>query len=162
MSALYASTTPRASETAQIIGGKVGLAAQQRPALRVPDAGAAEGHVWADARERWPLDPHNLIRALPDDAEPWPTYLDRAAADLDEILHQHLGGRIVIVGHTETVSAMYAPLLGVHDLGRLKVDLGHCEVSVWRAVGEWPGAQHNSQRWSLRDLMSTKFTDLEL
>jgi broad specificity phosphatase PhoE len=148
VTAIYASTTLRAAQTAQIIGDRLQLAVDYRPTLRVPDPGAVEGEVWAEARQRWPVDPDNPTRPLAPDSEPWAAYLERATVDLDYILESTRAGRVVIVGHTETVNAMYALLLGVRTLARLRVTLSPCEVSTWRAVPERQGAAYTAQRWS--------------
>ncbi|NJC66133.1 histidine phosphatase family protein [Planosporangium flavigriseum] len=101
--------------------------------------------------ERWSTDPHNPNRPLPHDAETWTDYLDRATRDLGNILDRHPSGRVLVVGHTETLAAMYALLLGVRNLGSLKVDMKPCGLSVWRAVQEWSGAVYAKQRWALVD-----------
>ncbi|MDQ1294019.1 MAG: 2,3-bisphosphoglycerate-dependent phosphoglycerate mutase [Actinomycetota bacterium] len=57
ITAVHASTTRRALDTARILAERVALPVCEEPGLRVPDPGAAEGLHWDDARSRWPLGP---------------------------------------------------------------------------------------------------------
>ncbi|MEV6928723.1 histidine phosphatase family protein [Dactylosporangium sp. NPDC051485] len=147
--AVHASTTRRAADTAKVIAARLGLAVIAEPGLRVPDPGAAEGVPWPQARGIWPADPHNATRPAAPGGEAWCAYLDRATVALGRILELHPGGRIVVVGHTETLTAMLHHLLGVAGLGRLKLAFDHAACSLWQATSEWPGIAPPWQRWTL-------------
>jgi len=149
VTAIHSSTTRRAVQTASILADTLGLPVQARPDLRVPDPGAAEGLPWALARARWATDPANPIRPYPPDAEPWPEYLTRAGRELTDIIDNHPGGRVVVIGHAETVTAAYCVLLGVSDLGRLKLATDHGARCIWRPVQEWDGVAVPARRWAL-------------
>lgn len=147
ITAIHASTTPRALETARIVAGHLGLDVQQAPDLRVPDPGDAEGWIWPEARARWPLDPDYPTRPLTN-GENWRSYLARSTRCLDELTCSHPGGRALVVGHTETATAMLSTLLGSKDLGRVKLVVPHCGICVWRTVATRPGEASLGARWS--------------
>jgi probable phosphoglycerate mutase len=147
--AIHASTTLRAWQTAEIIAEALRLDVTPEPSLRVPDPGAAEGERWEVARARWPRDPHNPTRPAAPGAEPWNAYLDRAAASLSRQFDNHPGGRRLVIGHSETASAVLQFLLGVRDLVRLKLAFDHCAITIWRKTVEWPGTESRLRRWTL-------------
>jgi 2,3-bisphosphoglycerate-dependent phosphoglycerate mutase len=149
VTAVHASTTPRALHTAQIIAAALAVPLVLQPGLRVPDPGRAEGQPWPQARAAWPSDPHNATLPLAPGAETWTAYLDRATATLSSLLDDHPGGTLIVVGHTETLTAMLHLLLGVPTLGRLKLSFDHCAASTWQATTEWPGSAVTCQRWTL-------------
>jgi 2,3-bisphosphoglycerate-dependent phosphoglycerate mutase len=138
ITAVHASTTRRSLDTARILAEKLALPVRDEPDLRVPDPGAAEGLHWDDARSRWPLDPIYPTRPLPDDAEPWTTYLDRACRTLDRIATTSPGTPLV-VGHSETLTAWYSHLIGVQSLGTFRVGFPHCTTSTWHTPAHDPG-----------------------
>ncbi|GAA0956055.1 histidine phosphatase family protein [Virgisporangium aurantiacum] len=146
---VHASTTPRALETAHRIAAVLDLPVIRQPGLRVPDPGAAEGLRWPDARRRWPPDPLNPTRPTAPDSEPWLAYLGRATATLAELVDANDSGTLLIVGHSETLTALMHLLLGVATLDRLKIDLDHCAITRWQTTTEWPGIRHLQQRWTL-------------
>lgn len=147
--AIHTSTTRRAADTAAIIAARLGLPVVAEPGLRVPDPGAAEGVPWPLARAAWRADPHNPTRPAAPGGEAWCAYLDRATAALGQLLDHHPGGRIVVVGHTETLTALLHHLLGEAALGRLKLAFDHAACSTWQTTTEWPGITPAWQRWTL-------------
>lgn len=149
VTALYASTTLRAAQTAQIIAKPLNLPVTYEQDLRVPDPGEADGHPWEQARARWPCDPDSFTRPVAPGAETWLTYLSRAAATLDRILETHPGGTVAIVGHSETLTTMLHALLNTPTLGRLKLAFDHCALTTWHATAEWPGIKSPHPRWTL-------------
>jgi probable phosphoglycerate mutase len=149
VTAIHASTTPRAWQTASLIGSVLGLAVTEEPGLRVPDPGIAEGQRWETARATWQADPDNPTRPAAPGAEAWTGYLDRATATVARLLDRHSSGALVLVGHSETLAAIFHLLLSVSTLGRLKVAFDHCAITRWHATVEWPGAHSQYQRWSL-------------
>ncbi len=149
VTAIHASTTPRAMETARIVGRILGHQVHAEQDLRVPDPGQAEGRSWREARQDWPTDPDYPTRPLAPQGETWTDYLTRAGRRLDTLLGEHPGGRVLVFGHTETATAMLTVILGTADLGRLKLGLDHCATSTWRTAREWPGVTATRQRWTL-------------
>jgi probable phosphoglycerate mutase len=149
VTAVHASTTRRAAQTAQAVAERLGLPVRQWEALRVPDPGSAEGMRWSDARDDFATDPRNPARSAAPGAESWQAYLDRACGALTEILDHHHEGRLLVVGHSETVVATWLLLLGAASLGRLRISVGHTAVNAWRTVPEHRGVAVDRQRWTV-------------
>ncbi|GAB1643542.1 histidine phosphatase family protein [Krasilnikovia sp. MM14-A1259] len=121
---LRSSSTRRAVETAEIVGHALRVPVRVDDDLRVPDPGPAEGMSWRDWR---------AVVANGDAAgsEPWPDYLARASRGLGRILDEHTaGGRVIVVGHAETVTAAFQFLLGIYDLGRLRMNLDYTAITT--------------------------------
>jgi len=152
VAALYSSTVRRAMDTAWPVANLLGTPVVPRTDLRVPDPGPhAEGLPWHIVRRRWPTpDPDRPSRPLPAGGEPWRVYLARAHASLAGIIADHPGGRVVVVGHSETATAAYTLLIGVHTLHGLKVDVDHTGITRLVAVAEYPHVPAGVQRWALR------------
>lgn len=149
LEAIYTSTTRRAIETADLVANILGTEAREEHDLRVPDPGPhAEGKPWPYIRSTASPDPANPDRPLSPGGEGWASYLARAHAALTRILDRH-HGRVLIVGHTETLKAAYSLFLGVVDLHRMKFDYSHAGVTSWRPAREWPGATTAHRRWAL-------------
>jgi 2,3-bisphosphoglycerate-dependent phosphoglycerate mutase len=148
--ALFSSTVRRALDTAQPIAELLGTGIVLRADLRVPDPGHhADGHPWDEVRRRWRHDPDRPSRPLIDGGESWRTYLNRAHTSLAGIFGNHPGGRVVIVGHSETVTAALTLLAGVTTLQALKVDLHHTGITRLVAAPEHPRVALGFQRWGL-------------
>jgi probable phosphoglycerate mutase len=87
---------------------------------------------------------------MPAGGEPWRVYLARAHASLTGILADHPGGRVVVVGHSETATAAYTLLIGVLSLYALKVDLDHTGIIRLVAAPELSDVRSDVPRWALR------------
>lgn len=146
---LYTSPIRRARHTARILGDATGTEPVLCADLRVPDPGAADGISWESARLRWPPDPDRPSRPLPPEAESWRAYLTRAHACLYGILAGHPGGRVAVIGHSETITATLTLLLGTPTLGALKVDLHPTGITRLEAAQERPHVPITTQRWTL-------------
>lgn len=134
VTAIHFSTTLRARQSAQIIGTALGVNPRRQHGLRVPDPGDAEGMRWVDARRAWPPDPLAPRRPRARGSEPWQAYLERARQALEQIMATHPGGRVLVVGHAETLDAM-ATLPAISDDRRPVTTLDFCAVSTWRVAG---------------------------
>jgi probable phosphoglycerate mutase len=133
VNAIHASTTARAMQTAQTIGGALRVNPRRQSGLRVPDPGLAEGTTWAAARQAWPADPFGGRPQAPG-REPWLTYLARAQQSLSGILGAHPGGRVLVVGHNETLAAMIALCHERDDQRGPRPHLDFCAVSTWQLL----------------------------
>lgn len=148
--ALFSSTVRRALDTAQPIAELLDTGIVLRADLRVPDPGPhADGHSWDEVRRRWRPDPDRPSRPLIEGGESWRTYLNRAHASLAGIFGSHPGGRIVVVGHSETVTAAITLLLGTPELNALKFDVDHTGITRLIATPEHPRVSLAYQRWGL-------------
>jgi broad specificity phosphatase PhoE len=101
--ALYASPFVRALETAQLIGGVLGLAPLVVDALREQDFGELRGQPYETLRmerrtDRW--------RFRPPGGETLEEVFGRVGPALDEIATRHLGAEIVIVSHGGVMAAV--------------------------------------------------------
>lgn len=150
--ALYSSIVRRAMDTAWPVANLLGTPVVPRTDLRVPDPGPhAEGVPWHIVRRRWRTpDPDRPSRPLPAGGEPWRVYLARAHASLASIIADHPGGRVVVVGHSETATAVYTMLIGVLSLYALKVDLDHTGIIRLVAAPELSDVRSEVPRWALR------------
>lgn len=147
---LHCSPVRRARETAETIAAHLAVEPTVDQDLRVPDLGPlGDGQRWAALRQQWSPDPDRPSRPLPDGGEPWRQYLDRAHACLSSILNGHPGGRVVLVGHSETVTAAFTLLLAVRSLGALKIDIEPTGITTLVAATEHPNVPASVQRWAL-------------
>ena len=149
VASIHTSPVRRAHETATMIGNLLGMHPCTHFDLRVPDPGPVEGHTWEEVRREQPPDPDRPTRPLIPGGEPWHRYLDRAHNHLTDILTNHPGGRIIVVGHSETVTAALTLLLGTPTLGELKLDTHTAGITRLTAVAERPHVPITGQRWAL-------------
>lgn len=147
---LLCSPVRRAYETAHVVANTLGLEPQTQQQLRVPDLGPrAEGQTFETLRQRWPPDPAKPGRVLIDGGETWSQYLVRAHACLKTVLDTHPGGRIVIIGHNETISAALSLLLGVSSLGALTLHISNTGITRLVSVQEYLHVTVTTRRWAL-------------
>jgi 2,3-bisphosphoglycerate-dependent phosphoglycerate mutase len=147
---LYTSPVRRAAETADAIAQLIGIRPTVNPDFRVPDPGPeAEGQPWDLVRSRHRTDPDRPSRPLIPGGESWRHYLARTQAALAEVFNDHPGGRVVVIGHSETVTAAFTLLTGSHSLGALKLDLHPTGITRLTAAEERPNVQVAVPRWAL-------------
>ena len=139
--ALYASTLPRAVETAEIVASALAAyAGRPVPLVRDPDLcelrpGEADGLTWAQFSERfeapdWDARPGE---PLAPGGESWSGFVDRAAGALRRIVADAGGDRtIVAVCHAGVVEASLLRLLPVGP-GRTRLGLrtAHASMTEW-------------------------------
>lgn len=132
---LYASPRLRVAETAEILGETIGLPVTVEPELRGPDHGEGDGLSWRMVEDAFggppQLDPD---RAYAQGSDTWNGYLRRVTAALDLVLDRHMGGRLLVVGHGETIEAAHALLLGPAGSATLRVGFvtDHACLVRWR------------------------------
>jgi broad specificity phosphatase PhoE len=135
--AIYSSDLKRATRTALIIGGKLGLVPRLDPALREINVGEWQGLVASEIEERFPgqlkewqekIDSFTLPGG-----ESIPIVQDRVYAAYQEIVEQHRGQAIIIVSHGAALAALMAAL---HDWDLVdtwhtkRARMGNTHVSV--------------------------------
>ena len=89
--AIFSSDLRRASETAQIVGARLGLPVQQEPGLREIDVGSWQGLTKAQ------------IDGRPWDGETYEHHADRVTRALREIAARYPEGRVLVVSHGGTM-----------------------------------------------------------
>jgi probable phosphoglycerate mutase len=121
LTAVYASPLSRAADTAQIIAGACGAAAELRSDLREISHGHWEGLTRAEVEARfgdeyaaWEEDQFTFA---PQGGESGVAVLARALPALREIVTAHAGGRILVVSHKATIRLLLSSLLGFDARG---------------------------------------------
>ena len=102
--AVYASDLERATHTAEIIAGQLGLDVMVDPRLRERHAGPWEGHTRAEIDDQWPgmLESGERPEGYEDDVH----VIARALVSLTEIAGLHDDGDVLIVTHGGVVRAL--------------------------------------------------------
>ena len=106
--ALYASTLPRAIETAQLLAPALGgLEVRVRHELREHDPGALDGLLWSDAiaTHQLPEFDHEPDRPIADGGESLRGFHLRARFALEALAASHHGETVVVVCHGGVVAA---------------------------------------------------------
>ena len=121
LTAVYASTMSRATDTARIIAAACGLDIQLRDELREISHGHWEGLTRAEVEARfgdeyaaWEEDPFTFA---PKGGESGVAVLARALPALRDIVMAHAGGRILVVSHKATIRLLLSSLLGFDARG---------------------------------------------
>lgn len=98
--AIYSSDLRRASETAEIVAARLGLAVEQNPGLREIDVGSWQGLTKAEIDgRRW-------------DGETYEHHAARVTRALREIAARHPDGRVLVVSHGGTLRRVQQAVLG--------------------------------------------------
>ncbi|HLK44873.1 MAG TPA: histidine phosphatase family protein [Acidimicrobiales bacterium] len=152
--ALYASSLPRAIETAQVLAPALGgLEPVVRHDLREHDPGDLDGLTWAEAEARY---------ALPDfDAEPHKPvgpggesltgFHLRARTALGDLALRHPGATVVVCCHGGIVAAAVGMVFDVDPSVRVLLPTAYCSMTeVDRVERGWRLARYND-RYPVRD-----------
>jgi probable phosphoglycerate mutase len=122
--ALYASSFPRAIETAEIIAPALGVPVLEDPGFGEHDPGTeCDGLSFNDFVERygmpdWESDPHAVT--FPG-GETVAQFHFRVGATLSRVVHEHRGGAIVVACHGGVVDAALRALLRLPALGAFEL-----------------------------------------
>jgi broad specificity phosphatase PhoE len=132
--ACYCSPLLRAVETAQIVAAPHRLLPVPVEALTECDIGDWEGLDWQTIRARDP-EPYKLFMARPGDSgypdgESFADVHRRAEEAIEELLEQHAGESMLIVGHHVVNRTYLAGLLGLSPNQARQVTLDNCGISV--------------------------------
>ncbi|KWR85178.1 histidine phosphatase family protein [Pseudomonas sp. PI1] len=133
--AIYTSTLSRCVDTGAAIAQATGAPAQALDGLVDTDYGQWQGLTHDEVRQRWPEE-HRLWLASPDMAmipggESLADVLARGTRVLREVLHQHAGKTLVLVGHDSINRVLLLQCLGLplSRYWRLKQD--PCCINVF-------------------------------
>jgi probable phosphoglycerate mutase len=147
---LLSSPRPRVLQCARIIGTRLGNPVTVVDALRGQEFGAADGRPWQEVIRGFGGPPtHNPDRPIAHGAESWNDYADRVLAALAEVLAEHAGERVLLVGHGKTAGLAGALLSGASEPRCSAEDfiVDHGALSHWRQVaGRWELMISNDSR----------------
>jgi probable phosphoglycerate mutase len=131
--ALYASSLPRAIETAEILAPAVGdrpIAVEQD--LREFDPGEADGLTWEEYEKRFPRELWDAYRSRSPGAESWAAFGLRVGTILRRIAERHDGGTVVIACHGGVVEQSVVTFLGLGHQGELATfDVANASLTEW-------------------------------
>jgi len=154
--ALYASTLPRAVETALLLAPALQGPGDGGPMEPVQECGFCELHCgeadglnWSDFSARfgnpdWDTDPD---RPIAPGGESWTGFVNRVSAALDAAAARHPGGLVVVACHAGVIeSSLLAklPVVGGLAGARLKLRTQHASLTTWEVdAGKWKLAGYN-------------------
>lgn len=145
--ALLTSPRPRVLECAQIIGVRLGRRVTVVEPLRGQEFGTADGQSWDHVIRGFGGPPtHDPDRPIAHGAEAWNAYATRVLAALSELLAEHAGQRILLVGHGKTTGLAGALLSGTADPRSCAEGyvIDHGALSSWRRGPDgWRVLVHN-------------------
>lgn len=140
---LLASPLPRATETAELIGRRLGLEARLEPDLEELRPGAADGLTWAEFEAR-----HGRFDMVAEPARPlspggesWSRFRERVEGTLGRLLDEFAGQRVLAVCHGGFIMVSMVVLLGIQRLGNPT----HLAPAL-TSLTEW---SHDGRRWTL-------------
>ncbi len=118
---LYASTLPRAQQTARYVAEAIDLPIHDDDDLQELRVGAADGLSITEWERRWPGLSEGMWRRPYQDFAPggesWARFLVRAGAALVALVDRHPGRRIVAVTHGGVIEASFAMAFGAGPTG---------------------------------------------
>ena len=147
--ALYASTLPRAVETAEVIAAAVGgLAVKQDENLCELHPGEADGITWEEFRERYTYPGGtnaDVFRPMAPGAESWARFSERVGAALTGLVEDHEGQTVVVACHGGVVMGSLHALAELPLKQRFAVEIENTSITEW--VRRPAGA--DEERWTL-------------
>ena len=146
--ALYASTLPRAVETAELIAPAVGgLAVKEDEDLCELHPGEADGITWEDFRERytWPGGwDTSVYRPMAPGAESWAVFSARVGGVLSRLAEAHAGQTVVVACHGGVIDNSFRVLGQLPLSPQFLLRIENASITEWeRAVGS------GERRWTL-------------
>lgn len=107
IAAIYSSDLRRASETARIVGGRLGLEVTENAALREIDVGSWSGLTRAEVRERFPEGFARWLEGeIGHDGETREQLTDRVVAAVESIARAHPGETVLVVTHGGAIRSL--------------------------------------------------------
>ena len=148
--ALYASTLPRAVETAEILAPALGdLEIRRERELREFDPGEADGLTWEEFQERYPppevWDPH--VPRTPG-SESWAAFGERVERALTGLVAAHEGDTVVVACHGGVIEHAFH-LWGLSTQAGLALDIENASMTEFLWADPWPWHQPGPPAWRL-------------
>lgn len=144
---LYASTLPRAQETAAYVAEAIGLPVTDDDELQELRPGVADGWSFAQWEATWPYPGEVLHRhpyvPMAEGGESWASFVVRAGAGLARLVERHPDRRVVAVCHGGVIEASFYLALGLGASGKRvgfaveNTSLTHWRYTVDDALPEW-------------------------
>ena len=129
IAAVYSSDLRRASETARVVGARIGLPVVEDAALREIDVGSWSGLTRAEVRERFPDGfARWLDGEIGHDGETREQLTERVVAAVERIAGAHGGQTVLVVTHGGAIRALRRHAAGdpgdaIENCGTLAVEL---------------------------------------
>jgi probable phosphoglycerate mutase len=144
---LYASTLPRARETAEYVARALGLPVQPSEELHELRPGDADGLTVDQWRERYPPPPvKDPFRPFSPGGESWAAFLVRAGAALTALVDRHPDETVVAVCHAGILEASFSLAYGVGGSAqRVSFAALHTGITRWRH----DRGPHGERRWTM-------------
>ena len=160
--ALYASTLPRAVETAEAIAPAFGHpTVKQDEDLCELHPGEADGITWEEFRERytWAGDASataaTIYRPMAPGAESWARFSERVGAALHRLADDHPGQTVVVACHGGVVQSSFHAFGQLPLVQRFLLHIDNTSLTEWRL-------DPTEHRWTLvRFNDAAHLTDLE-
>jgi probable phosphoglycerate mutase len=130
---LYASTLPRAVETAEYVARALQLPVQYTDELQELRPGAADGMAVDDWRERYGEAEFDPFRAFAPGGESWAGFLVRVGAALTDLVDRHPDETVVAVCHGGVVEASFSLVFGLGGSSdRVSFATLNTSITRWR------------------------------
>ncbi|MFF0488816.1 histidine phosphatase family protein [Nocardia sp. NPDC004068] len=159
---LFTSPLRRARESAVSISGFLGIPAIVVEDLAEQDHGSGDGRPWVDVvAEFGDIPARHPDRPLVPNGESWLQYLDRSGSVLEQLLAEHRGERILIVGHGETIDSAFHYFFGLHRMSKavVAVTASNASITTWQQQPiSWTRPQVGL-RWVLTTCNDTRHLD---
>ena len=147
--ALYASTLPRAVETAEVIAAAVGASTvKQDEDLCELQPGEADGITWEEFRERYTYPGTgavDLYRPMAPGAESWATFSARVGSALSRLVAAHEGQTVVVACHGGVIECSLRALGELPLAPRFLARIENTSLTEW----ERSPAGGDETRWTL-------------
>ena len=130
---LYASTLPRALETAEYVARGLDLPIQRDDELHELRPGDADGLTVDEWRERYRPDPATPSTPFAPGGESWVSFLARAGAAITTLIDRHPGETVVAVCHGGVIEASFYLAFGLDGSGdRVSFAALNTSITQWR------------------------------
>lgn len=133
---LYASTLPRAQETAQYVADAIGLPIIDEDDLQELRVGDADGMSTDDWSAKWPGLRESLsanpYQEFAPGGESWATFLSRVGAALTDLVARHPDQRVVAVTHGGVIHGAFAAAFGLGPTAtRVRINPENTSLNRW-------------------------------
>lgn len=146
---LYASTLPRAQQTADYVAEAIELPIKDDDELQEVRVGEADGMSNDEWSARWPglrdSMSANPFQEFAPGGESWATFLVRAQSALSALVTRHPDQRVMVVTHGGVINASFALAFGLGPTApRVRLNPENTSINRWHYHHE-----PDQPRWSL-------------